>query len=696
MRILPLRSAALSARSTIALFASLSFTGCPTAVAPMLTFDAGEEEIASVDAGFAHVGDDGGVIDSHPTPIAWPGLLGRDDGGAPDGDGGAPAIDDAGMASASDAGPLPLVDAGTPLPSQGTTFRVWAPHADSVHVAGSFNGWNPTAHALVDTGDDHFALHVDDAMPGDEYKFVIVNDGQTLWRADPRGHAMTNSTGNSVVVDHDAYAWQHQGFVMPPKDSLVIYEMHVGTYNDVEGGAPGTFASVIEKLDHLSMLGINAIELMPVSEFAGDYSWGYNSAALFAPESAYGSPDDLKALVDECHARGIAVLIDVVHNHWGPSDMSMWCFDGECLGEDNGGVYFYTGARRESGWGPRPDYGRSEVRDFIRDNTRLWLETYRMDGMRWDSTVNIRTAAGQELPEGWWLLQSANDLALGIGGKLMIAEDLHTNAWVTKTTGEGGAGFDSQWDATFFHPVNATLITPSDAARNMFAVRDAIVSTGSGWHTGRVVYTESHDEVANGRQRIPAMISPADPSSQDAKKRSTLGAGLVMTTPGIPMIFQGQEMLEDEWFRDTDPLDWQKATTHAGIVALYRDLIALRKNDDGKTAGLTGAGVNVHHVNDGAKVIAYHRWKYGGIGDDVVVVANFSNVDWATYDFGVPYAGAWEVVMNTDDATYDSEFTGTGSDGVIQSTGNGLDGMAHRVRVSLPRYSMVILARGEP
>src|SRR5205823_1842481 len=179
---------------------------------------------------------------------------------------------------------------------------------------------------------------------------------------------------------------------------------------------------------------------------------------------------------------------------------------------------------------------RAEVRDYIADNARMWLEEYRMDGLRWDSTKNIRTAGGRNDVEGWQLMQRVNDAKGGAQPwKLMIAEDLDGNEWLTKRTGAGGAGFDSQWDAGFFHPIEDAVVAAADSDRSMYAVRDALVRSYNGQATQRVVYTESHDEVANGKQRIPERIWPGNAASYYSKKRSTLGAALVMTAPGIPM-----------------------------------------------------------------------------------------------------------------------------------------------------------------
>jgi 1,4-alpha-glucan branching enzyme len=435
---------------------------------------------------------------------------------------------------------------------------------------------------------------------------------------------------------------------------------------------------------------------MPICEFAGDFSWGYNPAHPFAPESIYGTPTDMRDFIDECHQRGIAVIIDVVYNHLGPSDLDMWRFDGSSTGI-YGGIYFFQDWRAVTPWGnTRPDYGRDEVRSFIRDNAVYWLDAFNADGLRWDSTVNIRTqnnGGGGDIADGWSLMQYVNNEIDSIASwKIQIAEDLQSNDYLTKTTGSGGAGFDSQWDASFVHPIRDAIIVSSDSSRDMWDVKDAITHNYNGDHLERVIYTESHDEVANGKSRVPQEINPSDPDSWYSKKRSTLGAAIVFTAPGIPMIFQGQEFLEDGYFQDTDPLDWSKASTFGGIVDLYADLIALRKNDAGGTEGLRGGSVNVHHVNNTDKVIAFHRWKDGGAGDDVIVVANFSSTGFSSYNIGFPTSGTWKVRFNSDWSGYDSSFDNWTSSNTTASSG-AKDGMSYNGNVGIGKYSVIILSQ---
>jgi 1,4-alpha-glucan branching enzyme len=276
-----------------------------------------------------------------------------------------------------------------------------------------------------------------------------------------------------------------------------------------------------------------------------------------------------------------------------------------------------------------------------------------------------------------------------------VAEDLQNNEWITKDTGRGGAGFGSQWDAGFVHPIRGAIIAAADAARDMWAVRDALYHRYNGDAVRRVIYTESHDEIANGHERVPEEIWPGNAGSWFSRKRSTLGAALVFTAPGIPMIFQGQEFLEDRYFRDTVPLDWAKLKTYAGIQTLYRDLIRLRRNWYNETRGLRGQNLNVHHVNNTDKLVAFHRWEQGGPGDDVVVVANFANRSYDSYTIGFPRVGQWRVRFNSDWRGYSADFGDRlGYDTVA---GDGpMDGMPFQANVGLGPYAVLILSQDNP
>lgn len=589
---------------------------------------------------------------------------------------------------------------GTTLSPGGTTFRVWAPFASAVFAAGVFNQWNPSANPFSSEGNGYWSVFVPEAKIGDEYKFVIHYGALTpLWRRNPYASAVVNSSGNAIIHD-PTFDWTGDDFVMPPWNELVIYEMHVGTFNDAPGQGPGTFDEIVPKLPYLRDLGINAIEIMPVPEFATDYSWGYNPSQPFAVESALGGPQGLYRFVKAAHAHGIAVILDVVYNHVGPSDLDLWQFDGWTNYDHNGGIYFYDDNRAGTPWGAtRPDYGRGEVREYLRDNALFWLSKYRLDGLRFDSVINIRNRFGNnndpwnDLPDGWSLMQWINnEIRASQPWKITVAEDLQNNEWITKDTGAGGAGFGSQWDAGFVHPIRRAVIAVNDSDRDMWSVAGALCHRYGADAMKRVIYTESHDEVANGKQRVPEEIWPGNADSWYSRKRSTLGAAMVFTAPGIPMIFQGQEFLEDSYFQDTVPFDWARLNAFPGINLLYRDLIRLRRNWLNQTRGLRGHHINVHHVNNQDKVIAFHRWDNGGPGDDVVVVANFADRSYDSYTIGFPREGWWRVRFNSDWKGYCEDFGNHVGYDTVAGYGPQ-DQMLFRANAGIGPYSVLLLSQ---
>jgi len=581
---------------------------------------------------------------------------------------------------------------------QGYRFRVWAPNAQRVYVMGTFNGWSKGKHRLKKEDNGYWTGVVHEAKPGDEYKYRIIGpNGEELSRMDPYSRMVTNSVGNSIIPPPGPMC-EPQEFGIPSLNRLVIYEIHIGTFGLEQGDRPGTIRAAIEWLPYLKELGVNAVQIMPLAEFPGGYSWGYNPSMIFAVESDYGSPADLCEFVSKAHELGIAVILDVVYNHFGPSDLDLWRFDG-WYENDKGGIYFYNDWRSATPWGDtRPDYGRGEVREYIKDNALFWLREYNFDGLRFDSTIFMRNVhgynsdPGSDLTEAWGLLQWLNnEIQAARPGAITIAEDLQNNPQITKETSEGGAGFLSQWDARFVHTIRETLLLPDDTSRDMNKVRDALVHRYDLDAFHRVVYTESHDEVANGRARVTEEVAPGDAGNWFAKRKSALGAALVFTAPGVPMIFQGQEFLEDEWFSDQDPLDWAKKDHFAGIRKLYSDLIRLRLNAEGNTAGLTGHDVQVFHADDNDKVVAYHRYAAGGPGDSVVVVANFRDHTYEDYEIGLPHDGVWQTRINGDAKVYDPSFGDTPAMEVHAEAAE-YDGLPYKGRVNLAPYSFLVLS----
>jgi 1,4-alpha-glucan branching enzyme len=586
------------------------------------------------------------------------------------------------------------------IPGKGSVaFRVWAPNAEKVYVTGSFNDWSKTSTPLASEKNGYWFAEVPGAKTGDEYRYLIHGPKGIISRIDPYVRQVTNSTGNGIIYDPKAFDWGNKKFRMASGNELVIYEMHIGTFNVKEKGHPGTFDSAIEKLQYLEELGINAVEVMPAAEFAGDFSWGYDPSHPFAVESIYGGPDAYKRFVKAAHEHGIAVIADVVYNHFGPSDLDLWQFDGWSE-NDKGGIYFYNDRRSQTPWGEtRPDYGRGEVRQYMSDNALMWLDEYHADGLRWDMIIFIKSIDGNDsnpandIPEGWSLMQWINvEIQQRFPGKISIGESMRNNPWVTKDVGAGGAGFNAQWDAEFVHPVRQAIISPDDASRNLGAVSAAIEHRYDPDAFKRIIFTESHDEIANGRSRVPEEIWPGNVDSWFSKKRSTMGAALVLTSPGIPMLFQGQELLEDRWFQDKDPIDWSRVKDEHGILGMYKDLIALRRNRPGVTRGLCGQNIHVFHFDDPAKIIAFHRWDKQGPADSAIVVVNMTNQIRDDYVIGFPRAGLWKTRFNSDSYKYGPNFANHQTPDVDARDGK-TDGLPCFGKINIGPYTVIIYSQ---
>jgi 1,4-alpha-glucan branching enzyme len=329
----------------------------------------------------------------------------------------------------------------------------------------------------------------------------------------------------------------------------------------------------------------------------------------------------------------------------------------------------------------------------------MWFEEYRVDGLRWDMIIYITSIDGNEgnpdndIPEGWSLMQWINaEIQQFFPGKISIGESMRNNPWVTKDIGAGGAGFNAQWDAEFVHPVRQAVITLDDKLRDAGEVVKAIEHRYDMDAFRRVIYTESHDEIANGRARVPEEIWPGRVDSWFSKKRSTLGAAIVLTSPGIPMLFQGQELLEDRWFQDKEPIDWGRVEGENGILTMYRDLIALRRNKSGVTLGLCGQNIHVYHVNNEAKLIAFHRSEKSGPKDSVVVVVNMTNQNRDGYFIGFPRAGLWKTRFNSDSYNYSPNFANHPTPNV-KTRKEGLDGLPCSGEIGIGPYTVVIYSQ---
>ena len=583
-----------------------------------------------------------------------------------------------------DFGTLSHAPLGATLTSDGgAVFKVWAPGASSAHVRGAFNGWS-TSDPMSGSGDYYTRKVAAPVNHNDQYKYFFSGSN---WNTDARGRALNPSDNNNAyVIDPDAYAWNDDGFSPPAFEEMVVYELHVGTFSGKNDGLNrmGLYRDVVDThLDHLVDLGVNVVELMPINEFDYYESWGYNPLSVWAPENAYGSPEDLKYMIDVLHQNGIAVVLDSVYNHFSFSGNFMWYYDGTQAYFDSPAV--------ETPWGAQADYDRPEVFAYYADNILYWLDEYHVDGFRMDATRYMRDnwifPDGQ--PSGWGLMQAINDrIDARKGDAISIAEELPNDTAITNPTFMGGAGFDSQWHDQFNDDVRQEIFDAAFGDPEMWKIRNAMLDSEYPNKTKLVNYVEGHDEADDAR--LAVVIDGGDPYSVWAKGRSKLAQGLTILSPGIPMFLQGGEWMEDAVFGSgwDQRIDWAKASSRAPIVQFFSDVIAVRKANCGFRAN---AGCEVHHLDESGNVIAFHRWCDSG--NDLVVVANFSNADKNNYRVGFPQGGTWSEILNSQALEYLGN--GSGNGGSIATEEVAWDGMSHSAEIVVPEMGLLVFRYGQ-
>jgi 1,4-alpha-glucan branching enzyme len=575
----------------------------------------------------------------------------------------------------------------------GVTFRVWAPRATSVYLPGQFNSWSTSATRLTQeltngAVDGVWSADVAAATNGQPYLYYLNGN---LYQQDPRARRVTyagsGSGNNSIIYDPNAFNWAGDNFTNPPLSDLFIYELHMGTFPS--SSTPSRFVAATNKLDYLKSLGVNAVELMPIAEFGNTgASWGYDPAQPFAADNnQYGGPDGLKTFVKACHTRGLAVLLDIVHNHYGPSLLDMWNFDGYSGGGPlgGGGIYFYesnTNLQITPYGDTRPNFSSNQVCSFIQDNFTMWLSEYHVDGFRWDTpNLMMHDNLNNYIPAAGDLINAINAMIhTNYTGKISIAEDVYNYL-----------GFDSAWDTSYPYYFTPVLTAATDASRDMNIIANSVpfnVRYGGAAGFGRVAFLESHDVVGdlNSGVRLVTAVDSTTPNSYKARKLSTLGAIVTLTAPGVPMIFQGQEMLENQAFDSSLLVDWTKTNTYSGIVQLYRDLITARRNLNGDTPALEGDQCNMYQVDNVNKLVAFQRWQSAAPNQSVVVIANFAKTTNVNYSLNFPTAGNWYVHLNSDSTNYGADYSNLGSV-VVTATGSPA-----RASITIGPYSALILS----
>jgi len=640
----------------------------------------------------------------------------------------------------------------TPLQGGGVTFRVWAPRAAAIYLNGTFGAntyVNDDARArLVKDAAGYWAGFESEAKAGDEYTFYVVNATRGHKR-DPRARQLKEAgfpDSSSIVCDPAAYPWHDVAFQTPDFSNLVIYQIHIGTYAISRPGVASNFLDVVGKIPYLQALGINMLQPMPIDEQEANPNMGYSGADLFSPDFPYictdaallsdylvtinrmldskgqpplqlsditPGPNQLKVLVDLCHLYGIAVALDVVYNHAGGFSVN-GALDDNCLyymdrvpnvGNDNDSLYFTDQDRGTGGlsfalWN-RP------VAQLLIDNARAFIAEYHADGFRYDE---ISTLLSCNLGSGWDFCREMTSSNRGTNPRVLQNAEFwpgsqsnipDSQAPIVQSAATGGAGFDVvQADALRNALRNAVAAAANGASASvsMSAIANALYPPGLDHAWRAVTCIENHDLVFNGRQlRVPALADGSDHRSWYARSRTRAATSILLTAPGIPQLFMGQEFLEDKQW-DTPPggpllLWWegvQKGLDRAMVDHLHftQDLIRLRWLNP----ALRGENVRPFLANDIDRVLAFHRWLEGS-GQDVIIVASLAEQTRWGYTIGFPFGGFWKEIFNSDvyDNWVNPQVAGNGSG--VTADGEGVQGFPASASVVIPANGVVVFAR---
>ncbi|AGW41165.1 glycogen branching protein [Leifsonia xyli subsp. cynodontis DSM 46306] len=541
----------------------------------------------------------------------------------------------------------------------GTAFTVWAPHARAVRVVGDFNGWDGTLHALRNMGSSGvWELFVPGLGEGAIYKFdLLAQSGEWMRKIDPMARLAETPPDTASRITVSRHEWQDGEWMRrraasdPHAGPMSIYELHFGSWRP----GLGYREAADQLIDYLGALGYTHVEFLPLAEHPFGGSWGYQVTGYYAPTSRFGSPDDLKYLIDRLHRAGIGVLLDWVPGHFPKDDWALARFDGQPL-------YEHADPRRgeHADWGTYIfDYGNSQVRNFLVANALYWLEEFHIDGLRVDAVASMlyldysrddgewepNIHGGRENLEAIAFLQEVTATAYKRNpGTIVIAEESTSYPGVTAPTSSGGLGFGLKWNMGWMHD-SLEYIREDPLYRR--------------WHHSRITFSFvyawsesfllpiSHDEVVHGKGSLLGKM-PGDHWQQLANMRAYLA--FMWAHPGKQLLFMGQEFGQPSEWSEERGLDWWilDQPTHRGLWnlvcelnAVYRGTPALWAHDNDPS------GFEWLDGSDAAgNVLAFLR--KDGRGEPIAVILNFSGAPHPEYRVGLPFAGDWEEALNTD------------------------------------------------
>jgi 1,4-alpha-glucan branching enzyme len=578
----------------------------------------------------------------------------------------------------------------------GTSFAVWAPNARGVRVVGDFNYWDGRGHPMRSLGATGvWELFVPELGEGSAYKYSILGaDGVWRDKLDPFAFHTEVPPATAGVIFESRYEWGDEEWLRRRAETdlhaapMSVYEVHLGSWR--QGLSYRELAE--ELVDYVRDLGFTHVELLPVAEHPFGGSWGYQVSAYYAPTARFGSPDDFRYLVDRLHQAGIGVIVDWVPAHFPKDEFALARFDGTPL-------YEHADPRRgeHPDWGTLVfDFGRNEVRNFLVANALYWLEEFHVDGLRVDAVASMlyldySREPGQWLPNQFGgrenldavrFLQELNATVYKrVPGAVTIAEE--STAWpaVSRPTYVGGLGFGFKWNMGWMHdtldyvsrePVHRQYHHHQMTFSMMYA------------YSENFVLPISHDEVVHGKGSLLRKM-PGDQPMQLAGMRSLLG--YMWAHPGKQLLFMGSEIAQPEEWSESRSLNWDllQWPDHSGMHALVRDLNRVYVERPALwSQDVTPDGFQWIDANDaGSNVFSFLRW--GRDGSVLACVFNASGTDHSGYRLGLPLAGRWLEVVNTDAEAYAGN--GAGNFGAVSASEQPWHGQPASAEVYLPRMT---------
>jgi 1,4-alpha-glucan branching enzyme len=590
---------------------------------------------------------------------------------------------------------------------RGVHFGVWAPNARRVSVVGNFNFWDGRVHPMRHRGASGiWELFIPGLKEGELYKFEILSSGGGVGlKTDPYGFAGEMRPSNaSVVRTIDGYKWKDTAWMesRPLRDWLhspmTIYELHAGSWrrNPEEENRWLTYRELAEELlPYVKRMGFTHIELLPIMEHPLDASWGYQTVGYFAVTSRFGSPADFMYFVDRCHQQDIGVILDWTPAHFPRDAHGLGLFDGTHL-------YEHADPRR----GAHPDwgtlvfnYGRNEVQNFLLSNALFWLDKYHLDGLRVDAVASMlyldysrkpgewipNAFGGRENLEAISFLKHLNEvLHSRHPGALMIAEESTSWPAVSRPTYVGGLGFDLKWNMGW---MNDTL--------RYFALDPLFRQHHHNELTFSMIYAFqenfvlplSHDEVVHGKRTLLEKM-PGDDWQKFANLR--LLFGYMYAHPGKKLLFMGSELAERNEFWEEGSVDWslEESASHRGVQRLLADLNRLHATERPFfEVDFEWAGFEWIDANDAAASILSFIRRARNTEDFVVVVCNFTPVLRLDYRIGVPAAGYYREILNSDSSYY--EGSDAGNAGGVRAEPIPWNGRPWSIKLKVPPLAAV-------